>query len=110
MRDSDDDNDLFGPQERKNLRYRQVWDNENPKTAVIAFTILEEEFRGQEIMVERVKIRYKLRGHNPPHHHNWWGAWTLKAIEQKKLIRVNRRDHCVGRRSNKRRAEVYYVP
>jgi hypothetical protein len=103
--------DLFGGALSRDVGIAKAWASEPKETAINAFRVLDE-FKGQIIMVERVKVRYQLRGYKKPNNPQaWWGAWTLKAIDQRKLIPLEGRPRPTAcRTSNRRRAAVYYVP
>jgi hypothetical protein len=100
--------DLSGATEARDEALARVSANTGTAWESKAFARLAD-LSGFEGTVEDIKIRMQLRGLVPPHHHNEWGAWTLKAIKRGLLIFTGRSRQTVARRAHRRVAKVYVV-
>jgi hypothetical protein len=100
--------DLFGATEARDEGLARVSAKAGAAWEGLAFSKLAE-LSGFEGTVEDIKIRMQLKGLTPPHHHNEWGAWTLKAIKRGLLIFTGRSRQTVSRRAHRRVAKVYLV-
>jgi hypothetical protein len=100
--------DLFRATEARDTGLAQVSTNAGQMWEKAAFDILEK-MSGFEGTVEDIKIRMQLKGLDPPHHYNEWGAWTMKALKRGLLKFTGKSRQTVSRRAHRRVAKVYTV-